>query len=224
MKHHNSENNSQSCGESKSSESTASSPSSRTNSSHSKQTPSIFFKQLASLSGSNDEELAIPISIRATNKSSSSTNSFSISPSTSSASSSSATNCSNTPVLNTCPKEPPSTNATTFVESVNNFSLIHKNASFIAHLETIMNAKLKLKLEEEMNLDDFYSARANDIMIYLNSKETFNKFDFTVGFRSFIMKHYHDDCYKYCESIRQFNLFRQVIVNIILLLYISSHF
>jgi hypothetical protein len=107
-----------------------------------------------------------------------------------------------------------------FAESINSFSLMtNKNTNFIAHLEKIMNAKLKLKLEDE-ECDDaaggeavFAYDRTSDIMIYLNSKETFNKLDFNVGFRRFISKHYHEDGHKYNENIRLFNLHRQVILH-----------
>ena len=150
-----------------------------------------------------EQELAIPIHIPSNNNhihhsSVKSTNSYSISPSSSSSSSNSTTTCSNTntPVL------------------VAKDSFYNNNSYFLAHLEKIMNSKLKLKIEEEFNLDDFY-LKTSDIMIYLNSKETFNKLDFTIGFRNFILKHYHDDSCKYAENIQQFNLYREVCLSLI---------
>lgn len=156
-------------------------------------------KSPATLSGDECvmEELVIPIQIGP--KSVATTNSYSISPSSS---------CCSSSIHSDNLRE------NSLAESLNQFSFTNsKSGNFLVHLEKTLNAKLRLKLEEDYSLDEFF-IKSNEIMIYLNAKETFNKLDFMTGFRNFISKHYHDDCNKYTENIKQFNLYRQVNISL----------
>jgi hypothetical protein len=93
------------------------------------------------------------------------------------------------------------------------------------HYLNEINVNLPNKYRHDSSSDDFLSTdsvlaktRKNfnenispDIMIFLALKETVNKLNFDSGFSNFIKIHYREDPKNFCEQIKQFNYFREVI-------------